>query len=427
MNPFNLNTPADAVKHQILVIGGGTAGLTVAAQLKKKQPDADIAILEPSDHHYYQPAWTLVGGGTYELEDTIREEKDYIPKGTLWIQDAVEEIHPEEQLIITRDGRKLMYEYLVVAAGIQLNWNDIPGLAESVGTKGVCSNYHWKYAPYTYEVIKNFKGGNALFTQPATPIKCGGAPQKIMYLAEDYFRKHGVRNDTNVIFATPGSVIFGVKEFAATLNRIIQERDIYTRFFHKLVEIRPDRKEAVYEVTNADSGCVLVEDKFSGMNLTVEGTSRVVVPFDMLHTAPPQSAPDFIRNSAISDGSAFGGVDVDKLTLQHKKYANVFALGDVANTPNAKTGAAVRKQAPVVVDNLVSVMEHEKMHGSYNGYSSCPIVTGYGKMLLAEFDYDNHVDSSFFFDTTKERTSMWYLKKYFLPWMYWNRMLKGNG
>ena len=419
----------DQKKHQVLILGGGTAGITVAAQLYRKDKNLDIAIMEPSEKHYYQPAWTLVGAGAYEMKDTVRDEKDFIPKNTTWIKSYAEQIDADNNVVITKDGQKIAYDYLIVAVGIQLDWDALPGLREGIGKNGICSNYSQEYAEYTYECLKNFKGGNALFTQPATPVKCGGAPQKIMYLAEDYFRKHGVRDQTNVIFATPGSVIFGVKEFAKTLNGIIHDRDIYLKLYHKLVEIRPDTKEAVYELSGAETGCVTIDDVEQKLRMKVEGETRVVIPFDMLHTAPPQSAPDFVKNSplAVAD-NPLGWVDVHKHTLQHNKYPNVFALGDVANLPTAKTGAAVRKQAPVVVKNLLTVMKHAPINGNlkYNGYSSCPLVTKYGKMVLAEFDYDNKPTPSFPIDTTKERYSMWLFKKHFLPWMYWNAMLKGT-
>jgi sulfide:quinone oxidoreductase len=424
-----METPTNVRKHQVLILGGGTAGITVAAQLLRKDKSLDIAIMEPSEKHYYQPAWTLVGAGAFDMADTVREEKDFIPKNTSWIKEYAEKIDADNNMVVTRGGQTIQYDYLIVGVGIQLDWDGIPGLKEGIGKHGICSNYSHEYAEYTYECIQNFKGGNALFTQPATPIKCGGAPQKIMYMAEDYFRKNNVRDKANVIFATPGSVIFGVKEFAKTLNNIISDRDIYLKLFHKLIEIRPEKKEAVYELSGAETGCVTIDSVEEKLNLKVEGDTRVVIPFEMMHTAPPQSAPDFIKKSPLAlQDNPLGWVDVDKHTLQHNKYPNVFALGDVANLPTAKTGAAIRKQAPVVVENLLTVMAHASLEGSkpYSGYSSCPIVTRYGKMVLAEFDYDNKPMPSFPIDTSKERYSMWLFKKHFLPWMYWNAMLKGT-
>ncbi len=415
-------------KYQVLIIGGGTAGITVAAQLLRERPQLKLAIIEPSDKHYYQPAWTLVGAGTYRFEDTERDEKDLIPKGAEWIKESAESIDPEYQQVTLENGQQVDYQTLIVATGVQYNWNVIPGLSQSIGTQGITSNYDKKYTEYTWEALQQFQQGNALFTQPHTPIKCGGAPQKIMYLAEHYFRKEGKRANTNIIFATPGTVIFGVEPYKGALQKIIRERNIHTFFFHKLVEIRPQEKTAVYEVTNPEHIPDVNDPVNQKLGIKLEDDGRVVIPFNFLHTAPPQSAPDFIKNSALSKkDDPYGFVEVDQYTLQHPHFRNVFALGDVAGTPNAKTGAAVRKQAPVVVENLLKFIDEQPLEAQYNGYSSCPIVTGYGKMLLAEFDYQNNAAPSLPVNTSRPRWDMWILKKYILPWFYWHRMLRGKG
>ncbi len=415
--------------YKVLIIGGGTAGITVAAQLLRKQSNLKLGIIEPSDKHYYQPAWTLVGAGTYDLKATERDEKNLIPKGASWIKDFVVSIDPDSKVVTTKQGSHLQYEILVVAAGIQYNWSVTPGLAEGIGTHGITSNYDKKYAEYTWELLQNFAGGTALFTQPHTPIKCGGAPQKIMYLAEHHFRKRGIRDQANVIFATPGSVIFAVTPFKEALEGIVKERNIHTFFFHKLVEVRPEQQEAIYEVTNGEHMPDLSNADSIKLGIRIEGGNHVVIPFKFMHTAPPQSAPDFIKESALSiTDDPYGWVDVDKHSFQHKKYPEVFSLGDVAGTPNAKTGAAVRKQAPILVENVLAWLSRHKIGDSqYDGYSSCPIVTGYGKMMLAEFDYENKAAPTLPVDTSRPRWDMWILKKYILPWFYWNRMLKGKG
>jgi sulfide:quinone oxidoreductase len=281
-------------------------------------------------------------------------------------------------------------------------------------------------------VLRNFKEGNAVFTQPTTPIKCGGAPQKIMYMAEEHFRKAKVRNKVNVIYATPGSVIFGVPEFAKTLNKIIIERDIIFKTFYSPTRIDPEKKEIHFRYSKpGDNACIVTED--NKIREQIVGDSDIVVPYDMLHLAPPQRAPDFVRDSllAYQDGPSKGWMEVDINTLQHTRYPNVFSLGDVAALPTAKTGAAIRKQAPVVAENLLSMIAQDKLSNKkYEGYSSCPLVTGYSKMVLAEFKYNNVRDSdpllSTLFDTTKELFPMWLLKKYGLPYLYWNQMLRGK-
>jgi len=419
-----------AKHYQVLIVGGGTGGIMVAAQLKNKKKELSIGLFEPSTKHIYQPAWTLVGAGTYDLQKTIREESSVIPSGVDWIKEYVDRFEPENNKLFTRDNHEFSYDYLVLSPGIQIDLDALPGLKDAIEKENVCSNY--TDPEYTWEVLKNFKGGNAVFTQPTTPIKCGGAPQKIMYLAEEYFRKSGVRDKTNVVYATPGSVIFGVKVFADTLNKIIHERNIITKYFYAPTAIDASKKEIHFRYAKpGDNQCVITES--DGLNERIEGAADIVMPYDMLHLAPPQSAPDFIKNSPFSlkDGPAKGWIDVDKFTLQQNTYPNVFGLGDAANLPTAKTGAAIRKQVPVVVDNILTLLESKHLGiQHYSGYSSCPIVTGYGKMVLAEFKYDNVRDSdpflSKFVDTTKEKWSMWILKKYGLPYLYWNKMMKGK-
>ena len=398
--------------HQLLVVGGGNAGLSLAAQLLRADGHLDVAILEPSAKHYYQPAWTLVGGGAYDIKDTERAEADYIPKGATWIQDAAATFEPEANTVVTAGGQRLTYDYLVVCPGIQLDWDKIKGAKEALGKNGVCSNYGYELAPYTWECVKSFTGGTALFSAPNTPIKCGGAPQKIMYLACDNWRKRGVLDKADVRFTSGGSILFGVKVFADALQKVVSRYGIKTEFFHNLKEIRGESQEAVYDVVK--DGQVVDE---------------VTMKFDLLHVVPPMSAPDFIKHSPLAvPGNPLGWVDVDKHTLQHVRYANIFGLGDATSTPNAKTGAAVRKQVPVVVKNLLSLLKSRVLapNNAYNGYGSCPLITGYGKLILAEFDYDNKPTPTFPFDQTQERFSMWLLKRYGLPWMYWNKILPGK-
>lgn len=415
--------------YTILIVGGGTGGIMTAAQLKRQESSLDIGLIEPSEFHYYQPAWTLVAAGTYKMEKTKRNEKDYIPKGVDWIKDYVTEVKPEDNKIVLKSGTSVTYDYLVLSPGLVMNMDGIEGLKESMDSDLVCSNYI--DPEKTWKILQNFKGGNALFLQPAGAIKCGGAPQKIMYLAEDYLRKNSLREKSNVFFTTPGSVIFGVTDFKKTLEKIIEDRNIL--FQPHFVPVKIDAKaQKVYYTINDDTVKAekLVNDS-KGVKLEEDGT--VSVKYDMLHLAPPQQAPDFIRNSKLAhaDGPNKGWMQVDIHSMQHTTFKNVFGLGDVAALPTAKTGAAIRKQTPVLVENLISMMQKGKItDASYSGYSSCPLVTRYGRMVLAEFKYDNVRDSdpmiSKFVDTSKEQWTMWILKKYGLPYLYWNKMLKGK-
>jgi sulfide:quinone oxidoreductase len=392
--------------HQILIIGGGNAGISAAAQLLRAKKDLNIAIIEPSGKHYYQPAWTLVGAGVFDVNDTIHEEKDVMPENASWIKDAVVSFEPEQNQVTTQKGDQYTYDILIAAPGIQLNWHLVKGLKETLGKNGVTSNYAVEYAPYTYECLKDLKQGNiALFTAPSTPVKCGGAPQKIMYLAGDYLRKHKI--SAQVEFTSGGSVIFGIKKYADELMKMVNKYNIKLSFKHDLIAVDGEKKIAIFKVTDANGV-----------------STEVRRHFDMIHVVPPQSAPYFVKSSPLADKT--GWIDVDKYTLQHVKYPNIFALGDATNTPNAKTGAAVRKQAPVLVKNILAFLRNEKLSAQYSGYGSCPLVVGYGKLILAEFGYDNKIMETFPFDQSKPRWTMYQLKKYILPWLYWHKILKGQ-
>lgn len=397
---------------QILVIGSGNAGVSTASKLLIKNSNLKVGIIEPSDKHYYAPAWTLVGGGTFDINDTVRDMASVMPEKATWIKDAVATFEPEQNQVTCISGKKYTYDYLVVAGGIKYDFDKVKGLKENLGKNGVTTNYMFQHAPYTFQCLENFpKGGIAVFTSPNTPIRCGGAPQKILYLGSDYLRRKGILKDSQVHFYTGGTIIFGVKKYAATLNKVVERYGIKTHFFHNLCEIDGENRIAFFDVYNTEGKIV----------------GRAEQKFDMIHVVPPQCAPDFIKNSPLAmKDNPFGWVDVDKNTLQHLRYPNIFGLGDSSSLPTAKTGAAVRKQMPVLVENLLSLMNGKPLTAFYTGYSSCPLITGYGKIVMAEFDYNNEPMETFPFNQAEERYSMWLLKKYVLPFLYWTRIVKGT-
>ena len=396
---------SNSIHHEIVIVGGGTAGITVAAQLTRGWFNRrDVAVIEPSDKHYYQPLWTLVGAGLARKEATERSEESVMPRRATWIQDAVTVFAPERNTLWTRSGKSITYDWLVMGAGLQINWGKIPGLPESIGKDGVCSNYSYGTVDSTWEAIRNFRGGTAIFTNPSGAVKCGGAPQKIMYLADDRFREAGVRDKAQIIYASALPTIFAVEPYKTTLEAVVARKQIDCRFRHELIEVRPATKEAVLK--NLD-------------------TQEVVsLHYDLLHVTPPMGPPSFIASSPLADKD--GWVDVDPDTLQHRRFSNVFSLGDCSNLPTSKTGAAIRKQAPVLVRHLTAAIAGKPLSKKYDGYTSCPLVTGIGKLVLAEFDYKKQPAETFPVDQSQERWSMWALKRYFLPFMYWYGMLKGR-
>lgn len=394
-------------KHTLLIVGGGAAGVSVANNMRRQNASIDIALIEPSEKHYYQPGFTIIGGGAYTLKETTRNEKDLIHPSVTWIKDYAESFQPDENTVTLRSGDKVTYDYLVVCPGLQLDWDKVKGLKETLGKNNVCSNYSADYVEYTWECIQSLQSGTALFTQPPMPIKCAGAPQKIMYLAADRFRKKGILDKFSIEFCNAGPAMFGIPFFAKALMKVVADYGIKTSFNHNLVAIDGPAKTATFETTGSD-----------GVKQQVTKT------FDMIHVTPPQSAPDFIKKSPLAN--AAGWVDVNPKTLQHAKYSNIFGLGDATSTPNAKTAAAVRKQVPVVVDNILSLISSKQVADGYDGYGSCPLTTSLNTVMLAEFAYDGKVTPSFpLLDPRKNRWIWWWGKTTGFPWLYWHLMIKG--
>ncbi|MFB7470750.1 FAD-dependent oxidoreductase [Kitasatospora sp. NPDC056184] len=392
--------------HRIVIIGGGTAGISVAARLRRAG-ERDVAVIDPSDRHYYQPLWTLVGGGRAPLAESIRPQASVLPKGVAWIRRAAVAVDPDAREVALDDGGTVSYEHLVVCPGIQLDWDRVPGLEAGLGRDGLSSNYLPQHAPATWRFIRGTRSGSAVFSMPAGAIKCGGAPQKIAYLAADHWRKEGVLGRIDVHLVIPGAAIFGVPEFARVLDDVVRRYGIKVHYGSEVTEVRPEAREVV--VTDLATG------------------GRTTLPYDVAHLVPPQSAPDWIKRGPLAGADDPAGyVEIDKHTMRHVRYPDVWALGDAGSSPNSKTGAAVRKQAPVLVENLLAVLNGREPKASYDGYASCPLTTARNKMLLAEFDYTGRPTPSIpVINTIRERTDMWYLKRRGLPFLYWNLMLRG--
>ncbi len=405
-------TPVEVAEaeHAVLIIGGGAAGIATASSLLARDPGLDIAIVEPADVHYYQPGWTLVGSGVFDPADTARTMASIIPRGVHWIKAAVAAFEPERNAVILDGCRVVKYRQLVVCPGLKLDWNAIEGLSDTLGRNGVTSNYLYHLAPYTWKLVRELRGGRAIFTQPPMPIKCAGAPQKAMYLSADHWKRAGVLNQVQIEFCSAGGVLFGVPEYVPALMAYVESYGIGLSLGHTLTAVDGPGKTATFSHINPDGSQQLVMRKF-----------------DMLHVVPPQIAPDFIRVSPLAD--AAGWIDVDPATLRHKTFANIHALGDGTNTGNAKTAAAARKQAPVVAHNVLAAMGKALGSAKYDGYGSCPLTVERGKIVLAEFTYGGKVAPSFpswLIDGTRPSRLAWLLKERILPPLYWKGMLKGR-
>ena len=399
----------EARTYDVVIVGGGSAGIATAASLLKRNARLSIAIIEPSEVHYYQPGWTMVGGGIFDAPFTRRSQASVMPDGVTWIRASASGFAPEDNRVILCDGGDVHYRVLVACPGIKLDWDAIPGLRDALGNYGVTSNYSYELAPYTRKLVDGLKGGRALFTQPPMPIKCAGAPQKAMYLSCTRWEKSGALPSIDVQFHTAGAVLFGVPAYVPALMEYVKRYNAHLNFESKLVAVDGPAGFATFEQKRGDT------------------VTRAEQRFDMIHVVPPQTAPDFVRSSPLAGASGF--IEVDEATLRHSRYANVFALGDACSASNAKTMAAARKQAPVVAVNVLAALEGKPPVADYDGYGSCPLTVESGKIVLAEFGYGGKLLPSFptwLIDGTRPSRLSWLLKDTILPPVYWHGMLKGR-
>ncbi len=397
-------------KHDVVIIGGGTAGLSTASSMLRRKPDLDILVIEPREAHYYQPGWTLVGAGIFDRKQTERTMASVMPKGVKWKHAAVTGFEPENNNVVLEDGERIGYRVLVVAAGIKLDWDAVEGLGDTLGKNGVTSNYLYDMAPYTWDLVQQLNEGRAIFTQPPMPFKCAGAPQKAMYLSCDHWLRQGKLKDITVEFHNAGGVLFGVADYVPALSKYVDKYGIDLCLNENLVAVDGPAGKAWFDRTDGEGT-----------------TSRIELEFDMMHVCPVQTAPDFIRQSPLAN--AAGWVDVSAETLQHSKFGNIFSAGDACSAPNAKTAAAVRMQAPVVAENALKVLSGSAPHAVYNSYGSCPLTVERGKIILAEFDYGGKPLPSFpqwLINSYEPSRLAWFLKEKMLPGIYWDLLLKGR-
>ena len=420
---YKLTEFSSNAKGKIVIIGGGAAGLSMAALLGRWLEDPDITLIDASDRQYYQPGFTLVASGVYAPDEVWKNQKDCIPSNIKWIKDIVKEVNPISNQITTEANGNISYDFLVLTPGLQINWEKTEGITkETLGEGNAHSIYDFDGAIKTWEAIQKFSqtGGKAIFTDTYTKHKCGGAPKKICLLTEHYTRKQNTRENAIINYYTADKALYDVPYYVPRLLEIYKERNIDITLNTRLKGIDTVAKRVYME------------------NIETIGEEKIITPvtedYEFLHFTPPMSAPDFVRNSGFSwtEGklAAEGWVMVDKETLVHKTYPNVVCLGDCAGIPTSKTSAAVRKQVPVAAMNLISLMDGKTPTEKYNGYAACPIITDYGHVLLCEFDYDKNPQPSFPFtllDMSKEQAAAWQLKVKVLKPLYYHGMLNGYG
>lgn len=390
--------------HNVVIIGGGNAGLSTAGRLRRYGV-TDVAVIEPRETHLYQPMFSHVAGGTAKPTVAMKPQAKVMPRGIAWIQDRVRTIDPGTKTVTLESGSTVTYGQLVVCPGIQKNWDAVPGLSAAMSAPFGISNYELEYASKAWDVLRVIREGTVVFTQPTGPASCAGAAQKPMYLACDHWREQGVLGNIRVVLVVPTPTMFGMPMIDAELERKVAKYGIEVRFGHELVEV--DAAAKTVDIADARG-------------------AREELSFDVLHAVPPQSAPDWLRKTGLT--SVEGFVDVDPETLRHKRFPDVWALGDAAQTTNSKSGGALRKQTLVLAKNLAASLKSEPLPQSYNGYSVCPFTVSRHTVVFAEFDdsYEPKPTIPFWKKLAKERRLTWVADRYVLPWVYWHMILKGR-
>ena len=417
--------------HDVLVIGGGNAGLSVAGRLRRYGIQ-DVAVVEPRDTHYYQPMFSHVAGGTARASQATRPQGSVTPKGVTWIQDRVAGIDPVARTVALASGARLSYGQLVVCPGIQKDWDAVPGLVAAMDSPVGISNYEHAYAAKASAVLRDVRSGTVVFTQPAGPGTCSGASQKPMYLACDHWRALGVLDDIRVVLVVPTPTMFGMPLIDAELERKVAEYGIEVHYGRELVEVDPVARTVV--IAGDDRARALMgadrparaDDADADAEADVH---RETLAYDVLHAVPPQSAPDWLAGTGLAaPGDPGGFVEVDPLTLRHPRFPDVWALGDAAATTNSKSGGALRNQTTAVAKNLVAAREGKPLPQTYDGYSVCPFVVSRSTVVFAEFDdrYRPKPTIPGWKGLAKERRITYLADRYVLPWVYWNLILQGR-
>ncbi|MDR6168895.1 sulfide:quinone oxidoreductase [Microbacterium paludicola] len=394
------------VHHRVVVVGGGNGGVSAAARLQRQGVD-DIALIEPKDTHEYQPLFSHVAGGTARISETVRPQGSVIPDGVRWIQDAVTSVDPHRSTVRLASGGEVGYDHLVLSPGMQKDWASVPGLAESIGTGDVTTHYEGDLAARTSLRLRDLRRGTVVFTQPAGPASCAGASQKPMYQACDYWQRTGVLDDIRVVLVVPETTVFGIPAFDREIQRAIDRYGIELRTESALIELDAAASEVVIA--------------------SPSGIERI--RFDLVNVVPPQSAPDWIRESGLAAaGDADGFVDVDPETLRHTRFGNVWAIGDAAGTTNSKSGGALRKQTMVLAKNLAAVAGGGEPRARYDGYGVCPMTVSRSSVVWAEFGPSGELMPTipFFRRMYHESALSWFFDRRVLPWVYWNLILTGR-
>ncbi len=383
---------------RIVIAGSGLGGLAIANRLSRELDGAKITIIDRKEIHNYQPGYTLVATGIWPVGKVSDRNADLVPAGVEWVREMVAEFDPEANAVVTDSGKRIEYDYLVVATGLHLDFAQIEGMdVAAIGTNGLgCVYPSPEAAQATWMAMDRFRqqGGHALMTLPATPLKCAGAPLKMTFMIADRLKQAGTRAASRIDFHSALGNIFSVPRINEEVLRRWAELDIPVTFNSKLVAVDIGSRRAT--VTSPEG-------------------ERTEIDYDFIHVVPPMRAPDSVKNSPLSwkeGGFAAGGwLEVDPKTLRHRRFPNVFGIGDINGTAKGKTAATVKKSAPLVAQHLIEVIAGREPSLVFDGYTSCPLLLREGSALLIEFDYENNLTPSLpMIDPLQDSYFAWVMK-----------------
>jgi sulfide:quinone oxidoreductase len=404
------SSEADIVrKVKFVVAGGSIGGLTVAARLLRAVPGANVTIIEPREVHHYQPGYTLVGAGVYNREDVLFDQKSLLLSDMKWVKDYVEAFEPEQNRVITRSGETIDYDFLIVGLGVEVDLDSVENLKDALNTDYVANIYDLNSSVKFRQIADSFESGKALFSYPAGYVKCGGAPQKITWLSEDLWRSQGKRDQVDVHFYTTRHTIFpAVPKVDEAVRPLIEARGIHNHFHHTLRAIDLSTRTAIFE-ENLEDGSV----------------REIRQSYDLFHPMPNFKTPKPLFDGPLTREGIGGQLSVNRETLQHTQYSNIFGVGDNASTGAAKTAATIRKQAPVIVGNLIDMILGYEPSNQYDGASGCPLLTRYGRCMMTEFDFEGNLLNEWLYRPTQETRFWWDFKVHGLKRLYRHVMLNG--
>lgn len=390
-----------------LILGAGTGGTMMANKLAKRLDPGEwkIILVDRDVTHYYQPGFLFLPFGYYKPENVFRSKDKFVPSGVEFVVSDVEVIDPEaSKVTLLKDKRVICYDQLLIATGTDIHPEEIEGMTDAGWRNNIFDFYTFEGAMALNGFLKNFNGGRVVLNIAEMPIKCPVAPLEFMYLADYYFTQRGIRNKIDLVFTTPLSGAFTKPTASKMLGDVMEKKHIHT--------------EGDFNIMEVDSSKNLLKS-YDGRE----------IEYDLLVTIPTNMGDNVIKRSGMGDVLNF--VPTNKQTLRSEKYENVWVIGDASNIPASKAGSVVHYAAETLIENILSTLEGKPLTASFDGHSTCHIVSGFQKSLLIDFSYDVEPLPGLYpfpvvgpFPLLKES---WfnYIGKLSFNWIYWNIMLRG--